>query len=191
MAELHNIDDFGKYIPDPKKPIVVIFNSMNFQAGLQSFFITMKSLLDVYAKLISKSIDHNSKLRGFGKKKTNGYEKPGGLLINWITNNAPATYKNKEKLLKILNNHIDEWICDVVKFRDGIIHHGELKGLTEIQVAVIKSPLEITKDEISKPTIMDKGDVLEYCQNIVTAINRLLKETLVLLPNLNIKLLSL
>lgn len=191
IKELNYGDAFKDFIPDLQKPTIVIYHNMSFQAGLQSFFIATKSMLDIYARIISKAIKPGSRLFGFNKAKVGGKKVVGGSLLNFINQNAPKSYADKEKLIGILSSHIDNWISDVVKFRDKIVHEGQLTDLMKMCVPLSKKPQTIIKDEITLPTIRDKGNVLEYCQLIQKNINRMLKETLVLLPNVNTKLIAL
>lgn len=184
-------DEFKDFIPDPQKPILVTYHNIGFQVGVQSVFIAAKSMLDIYARIISKSIDPKSKLFGFKKGTFRGKKIIGGSLLNWIKCNAPNSYTNKEKLIEILNAHIDNWVSDAVKFRDDIVHEGRLKGLIEMCVPLLKQSRKIEMDEIILPIIRDKGNVLEYCKQIQKNINHILKETLILLPNVNTKLLVL
>jgi hypothetical protein len=50
------------FTPDPQRDDVAIYHSISFQAGLQSFFISTKSALDIYAQMVSKMIKPQSSL---------------------------------------------------------------------------------------------------------------------------------
>ena len=75
--------------------------------------------------------------------------------------------------------------------RDGIVHEGHVPGLIDMCVPLLNKPQDITRAEIILPAIKDKGNVLEYCQKIQMGINRFLKETIVLLPDVDVRLVAL
>ncbi len=58
-------------------------------------------------------------------------------------------------------------------------------------VPLRKTPQQIYKHEIILPAIKDEGDLLKYCSMTLQNTYRILKETLILLPNVNLKLISL
>jgi len=191
IGQLSGNAAFKGFIPNPRKRAVAIYHSMPFQAGVQSFFITTKSMLDVFSKIISKAIVPTSNIFSFGKAPFRQKKIAGGRLLNWLEECIPTSYAHKERLIEILLSHIDAWISDVVKLRDDIIHKGQLNDLTEMCVPLSKKPQEITKDEIILPAIRGKGNILEYCRHIREEIDRMLKETVVLLPDVDTKLLTL
>ena len=156
---------------------------------MQSFFISCKSALDVYAQLISKLIQPQSTLRGFSKATYEGRKEfVGGTLLNCLECNSPEEYLNKRPLIKLLTNHIDNWISDLVRYRDQIVHFGNINKLSYMCVELSKKPQQIIKDEIQLPIIPDKGDLLAYCNHLLQNIKQILRETLPLLPNVDLKL---
>lgn len=190
VKELNTGKAWSGFNPDPQKDIIAIYHSMNFQAGLQSFFISAKSVLDIYAQIVSKLIQPQSSLFGFNKGNYRETRWVGGAVLNWIDRNSPASYSNREHLIELLINHISNWISSVVGYRDQIVHHGNINVLGEMCVPLLKSPQHIRKDEIILPTIKNEGDLLEYCNYTLQNIYRMLKETLPLLPNLDFKLID-
>jgi len=106
---------------------------MSFQVGLWSFFVSIKSLLDVFAQLISRLIDPTAKTGGFHKKNINGELMVGGDFINWMNNRvSPECYPNRDLLIDIIKKNIKTWISYAVKKRDGIVHYGNLSGISYI-----------------------------------------------------------
>jgi len=191
---LINDKAFMEFVPDPGKPVIAFYYSVNFQAGLQSFFISIKSLLDIFTKIISRLIEPGSNLRGFGKRKVDGMELAGGILLRWLNQNAPNTYANKTSLITTVISNIDEWISDVVIRRDEIVHYGILSNVSEMLVPLSKPPSLIKEDEIMLPSILRKDhpvDLIEYCQEILENISHMLKKTVILLPNIDFSLLDL
>jgi len=191
---LNNDNAFIEFSPDPEKPVMALYYSVSFQVGLQSFFISIKSLLDIFTKIISKLIEPKSALRGFSKRKVDGVELTGGTLLRWLDQNAPNAYENKSSLITVIRSNIDEWISDVVAKRDEIVHDGTLSNISEMLVPLSKSPPLIKMDEIVLPTVMIENhseDLIEYCQSIWKNVVRMIKETLILLPNINFDLINL
>lgn len=182
---------FKGFVPDPQKPALAVYRSIGFQVGLQSFFITTKSMLDIYARVICKSIVPQSTIFGFNEGTWRGRKIVGGRLLNWIERSSPATYTKKEELISILDAHIHDWIAGAVECRDDIVHEGHVPGLIDMCVSLLNKPQDITRAEIILPAIKDKGNVLEYCQEIQMGINRFLKETIVLLPDVDVRLVAL
>lgn len=191
VNELNSGKTFRDFTPDPQRDLVAIYHNMSFQSGLQSFFISTKSMLDIYAQIISKLIEPKSTLFGFNKGNFGGKRLVGGTLLNWIENNAPTTYLRKKQLIEILFAHIDDWIADVVEHRDQIVHKGNLYDLIEMCVLLSKQPQQIKKDEVILPAIRTKGALIGYCKQVLVNIYRMLRETLVLLPNVDTKLINL
>jgi len=179
------------FTPEPRRGDVAIYHSMSFQAGLQSFFISTKSMLDIYAQITSKLISPQSSLFGFKKGSFRGTKLVGGSLLKWIEHNPPVSYANKKQLIELLINHIDSWISNVVGYRDQIVHHGNINVLVEMCVPLVKRPQQIRKDEIILPALKDEGDLLKYCNHSLQSIYRMLKETIPLLPNVDLGLISL
>lgn len=125
IRELHFSYAWNVFVFDPEKhkDIMLTYHSMKFQAGLQSFFISMKSMLDMYAQIISKLIKPDSSLFGFNKGGFKGKRLVGGTLLNWIERTAPTPYLNREQIITLLVNHIKRWIAKAVGYRDQIVHY--------------------------------------------------------------------
>ncbi|MFC1959026.1 hypothetical protein ACFLV6_03870, partial [Chloroflexota bacterium] len=104
VNELNNGKAWESLNPDPQRDFVAIYHSMGFQAGLQSFFISTKSMLDIYAQIVSNLINPQSPLFGFNKHSFRGTKLVGGTLLNWIENNSPVSYSNLEQLIELLIN---------------------------------------------------------------------------------------
>jgi len=189
--QLNHNSAFKGFTPNPQKPVIAIYHNMSFQAGVQSFFITIKSMLDIYSRIVSKALVPKSNLFNFGKAPFRGKKIAGGTLLNFLERNTAKSCVENKKLIRIFLSHIDDWIGDVVKIRDDIVHKGQPSDLTEMCVPISRKPQKITKDEIILPTIRGKGNILEYCQYVRRNIDSLLEETLVLLPGIDTKLLAL
>ncbi len=189
--QLNHSSTFKDFTPSPQKPVIAIYHNMSFQTGVQSFFITIKSMLDIYSRIVSKALVPKSNLFGFGKASFRGKKIAGGALLNFLEKNTTRSCVGSKKLIGIFLSHIDAWIGDVVKIRDDIVHKGQPTDLIEMCVPILRKPQEITKDEIILPAIRAKGNILEYCQYVRRNTDRLLGETLILLPDIDTKLLAL
>jgi len=188
--QINHSTDFKGFTPNPQKPVIAIYRNMSLQVGVQSFFITIKSTLDIYSRIVSKAIVPKSNLFGFGKAPFRGKKIAGGTLLNFLERNTAKSCVENKKLIGIFLSHIDDWIGDVIKIRDDIVHTGQPSDLIEMCVPILKKPQEITKDEIILPAIRGKGNILEYCQHVRRNIDSLLEETLTLLPGIDTKLLA-
>jgi hypothetical protein len=191
---LNNDKAFIEFVPDPRKPVMALYYSVNFQVGLQSFFISIKSLLDIFTKIVSKLIEPKSTLRGFSKRKVDGVELTGGTLLRWLDQNAPNDYANKSSLMTVIRSNIDGWISDVVTKRDEIVHDGTLSNILEMSVPISKRSYLIKGDEIVLPTVLIEDhpkDLIKYCQEIWENVVRMIKDTLILLPNIDFSLINL
>ncbi len=56
LRELRRNKAFDGYIPDPNNPIVFVYKNTRFLVALYLVLSSMKSFLDVYARLVSKLI---------------------------------------------------------------------------------------------------------------------------------------
>lgn len=191
IKQINHSTDFKGFPLNPQKPVIAIYLNMSFQAGVQSFFITTKSMLDIYSRIVSRAFVPKSNLFSFGKARFRGKRLSGGTLLNSLERNTARSCVKSKKLIGIFLSHIDDWIGDVIKIRDDIVHKGQPSDLIEMCVPILRKPQEITKDEIILPAIRGKGSILEYCQHIRRNIDSLLEETLILLPGVDAKLLSL
>lgn len=193
IRELHHNPAFKGYTPDPQRPVRVVYRDNDFQAGIQSFFVTVKSMLDVYSQVVTTAFMGKFTSFSFGKKEFKDKGKiPGGKLLNFLERNvAQSDAGTAGKLISILVSHIEDWIIDAVGRRDAIVHYGILKDIIPMHVLLLKDVHEIAYDDIILPSIKGKGNIVDYCQGLWKNIDSLLKETLVLLPDVDTKLLVL
>jgi len=94
---------------------------------LYGILISLKSLLDILAVLIYKSLPVNAKFEGWGDK--------GKRVINALTNNVSNQYKPKADYLKrVIECHWEGWIGEAVRYRNEIVHKGDISGLSRARV---------------------------------------------------------
>ncbi|MDP2858954.1 MAG: hypothetical protein Q8P50_13400 [Bacillota bacterium] len=173
----------------PAPDLVLVLHNLDFLSGLYATLITAKSFLDVYARLVARVLVSTASLSGFGKAIYEGQKMPGGKLLNWVKRSAPRTFDRSDDLCRVLVGHVNEWAGQAVAYRDAVVHDGYLAGLQEAWAPLIKHPDELLETEISLPTMPDGQGVVDYCRNLETFTRRLLAETLVLLPGVNLALL--
>jgi hypothetical protein len=119
LQEIHK-PHFTTAMPDPIK--VLRYHSVNFQAGVISFFVSVYSLLDKFARLIANLIIPSA---------TVGFDKLG----NWLSSNVREKHMDTEKrdlIIKIIKNAKCNWLEDLIKKRVNITHYGTLKDLSLI-----------------------------------------------------------
>jgi len=205
IEELHkqqsSFAGFDPYNENNMKPVrLLTYTSPKFFAAFGLFIITIKSLLDVYAILLSRSISIKSELDGFSIpkncKKITGFHKSGnkadgkvgGKFLNFLKCNSPQTYLQKEQMISCFEDHIEEWICDIVSMRDELVHNGAISGFIPMRIPLLNIPNEIQKTDILLPCILINGeelDIINYCHDVWQNIDRMLKETLELFPKIN------
>lgn len=205
IEELHKQQSsFAGFDPEKennKEPVrLLTYTSPRFFAAFGLFIITIKSLLDAYAILLSKSISIKSELDGFSIpkncKKITGFHKSGnkadgkvgGKFLNFLEINSPRTYLQKAQMIRCFDYHIEEWICDIVLIRDELVHNGSISGFIPMRVPLLKKPNEIQKTDILEPCILideEELDLITYCQEVWQNINLMLKATLKLFPKID------
>lgn len=154
--QLNHSNAFKSFTPNPQKPVIAIYHNMSFQAGVQSFFITIKSMLDIYSRIVSKALVPKSNLFSFGKAPFRGKKVAGGTLLNFLERNTAESCVENKQLVRIFLSHINDWIGDAVKIRDDIVHKGQPSNLIEMCVPILRKPQEIIKDEIILPAIVER-----------------------------------
>ncbi len=169
----------------------VSYNSMSNVSNLYGIFISVKSFLDIWAISCVTIIDPKSTLHGFNKKKIDGNELAGGSFINWLRRSAPAN-NNAEELASLTKNHSQNWISEVVEFRDQIVHYGEIENLSSLRLQIKGSTKrKYVEEDIILPQLPNKKPIMDYCQSIVSSLNIYLIDCIKLLPNIDNKFLVL
>ena len=87
--------------------------------------------------------------------------------------------------------HIDQWIGKAVSYRDSVVHHGSIKGMTEVMAPLDKEPQQLRQGDLVLPMMPDGVAVTDYCKHLLTSCRRLVCETLLLMPEIDFELLSL
>jgi hypothetical protein len=148
----------------------------------------VKSFLDIYAQLVSKLIDPNSTISGFKEGIVDDQKMKGGGLIKWLTKSAPSTFTNASILASIIRNNSSLWVEEVVNWRNKLIHHGQIPNMRPMMVLLQCEPHKVEDHQVILPQMPNTKDVATYCNETRNNLFRFIRETLVLLPDINFDL---
>jgi len=172
-----DIEDFlswinRKIIPAfPKKEsktFIVYYHGVGYLSALYGILISLKSLLDILAVLIYKSLPVNAKFDGWGDR--------GKKVINALTNNVSDQYKPKADYLKrVIECHWGGWIDEAVKYRDEIVHQGDISGLGHLKAILTGEKRQYSKDDILRPKMPNGNYVDDYCKNLKSMLEKFLQ----------------
>lgn len=185
LQVLQSDSAFTGFRPDPNKPTIAIFQNLEFLTGLNSSLLTVKSLLDVYTRLIARTIRPKATLFGFNKANFHGRKLPGGRLLNWLERSTSFSSIDSATLITIILHHIDGWISDAVTWRDEVIHDGTIARLEYMGVPLNSDLSKLRSMDILLPKMPNGVVVSDYCQTLKRNVALFLRETLSLLPGIN------
>lgn len=168
--------------------------SLGYLSVLDGVLISLKSLLDVYATLISRSFVPNKTLkfnRGNVKNNVSNTERSlsGGRLIAWLRQSVPdKDAENANAVANIITRHSEEWLTDAVELRDQIAHFGEIRALKPVGTSLRSfSESGFNPQAMSGPYMPDDRDVPSYCESILSNTSVFLEETIANLPSINME----
>lgn len=182
---------FAGFAPRPDKPAILIFHNLSFVSGLYSALIALKSLLDFYARLIARLLVPGANVFGFNNGAYKGRNISGGRFLKWIESSTPSSFGNRNALVEAFLNHLDVWLHKAITYRDAVVHDGFIPGMTEVMVPLDKGLDQLRESDLVLPMMPDRVTVTEYCELLVTQIRSLVTETMLLMPDIDFKLLSL
>lgn len=189
LERLQTNKELNSFTPDPNKPCVVIYHNAKFLIALRLVLYSVKSFLDIYAQLVSKLIVPHSTISGFKEGTVDGQKIKGGKLIKWLTESAPSTFTNASALASVIKNNSSLWIEDVVNWRNKLIHYGEIPNLRPMMVP-LQCELDKVKDHVILPQMPNTKDVATYCNETRNNLFRFIRETFILLPEINFDLVT-
>jgi hypothetical protein len=167
-----------------------VFHNLSFATALNSALVILKSLLDLYARLIGKLLVPNGEVFGFNSADFRGRKKlAGGRFLNWVERSTPASFSARDEFVGVFLRHLSEWLDRAVEYRDNVVHDGVIPGLTEVTAALDKPIESLTEADLRLPRMPDGTDVTVYCDALVTRTRDLLFETLSFLPDMDFSLL--
>lgn len=174
---------FNGFTPDPNKPCVAVYHNAKFLVALHLVLYSAKSFLDVYSKLIAELVFPSSGLKGFNFRSKN--------TIVWALKHRHHSYTNAAKLISLVKTHSYFWMRELIDWRNNLIHDGLLPKPCIMCIPLTRKLSEVTEDDIILPQMPNGVDVITYCSETRTNLFQFIRETLVLLPNINFDLLSL
>lgn len=172
--------------------------SLGYLSVIDGVLVSLKSLLDVYATLISRSFVPNKTLkfnRGNVKNVSNtGRSLSGGRLIAWLRQPVPEKdAENANAVADIITRHSEEWLTDAVELRDQIAHFGEIRALKPVgtSLRLFSESGFNPQQAMSGPYMPDDRDVPSYCESLLSNTSVFLEETIAHLPSINMKFIGL
>jgi hypothetical protein len=190
LGEIRQNRAFDGYHPREDKPSVLILHNLAFVGGLNSALVAAKSLLDLYTRVLTRLLVPSANLFGFNKAPYKGRKLAGGRLLNWLEQSAPDSFEHRQELTSLLLRHIDLWIGEAVEYRDAVVHQGMVPGVTEAQVALAKALGQICESDVAPPRMSGGQPVSVCCEGLLTRMRQAVAETMVLLPEVDLSLLS-
>ncbi len=191
LQEIRENKAFTGFSPRPDKPAVLVLHNLNFVSGLYSALIALKSFLDLYSRLIARSLVPSSSVFGFSGAKYKDRNLSGGRFLKWIEGSAPRSFQNRDRLVAILLAHVNDWVDEAVTYRHSVVHDGWIVGMTEAMVPLDKALSELQETDVVLPMMPDGVAVTDYCKRLVRGARALVSETLPLVPDIDLGLVSL
>jgi hypothetical protein len=171
------------------KPVTIVYDDVVYISLFRSFLLSLKAFLDVYAKLVFKLHDRAKSTTSFKKAKIFGDEISGGELIKWLSARGSP---NAKLLSKTLEFYSRAWITSAVGYRDRVQHHGEIPRMRHMQVD-LKRYIERQGhvSAIDRPALPDGSEVTTYVHDVTYNLRRFLRDSIALLPEVDLNLVEL
>lgn len=170
--------------------IIAYTDGLEYLTTLHFALYSLKSFLDVYARLICRLINSNAKPTEFHAKEVNGKRISGEKFVRWIENSSPSSYESKGKLIEVIYRHSNNWITEAVSYRDTLGHYGGIKNMVEMRLPLEKVKTFIDINLIEKPLLPNGEGLDTYLEKITADLGLFLDETIPLLPNVDQKLVA-
>jgi len=164
--------------------LVCCHDNTHYITAIFSSLIFLKSFLDIYSALIAKSIKPNQRIV-FRKGNVDGEKIAGGKFINFLRNTAQAEYID---LSNIILRHSQSWIHLAVRYRDELVHNGDLPGLQRMRISLRPEDPPYSDKDIEPPKMPNGVEVIEYVLGLSKNIHRFVEETIPLIPNIDMGL---
>lgn len=191
LDDIRRHPSFAGFKPQTDKPTILVFHNLSFVSGMYSALIALKSLLDLYARLIARLLVPKASVFGFNSAAYEGRSISGGKFLRWLEGSTPSSFGHRDELVSILLSHVDAWLHEAITYRDAVVHDGFIRGMTEVMVPLDKELDQLRESDLTLPMMPDGIAVTEYCEKLVRQTRSLITDTLVLMPGIDFKLLSL
>jgi hypothetical protein len=165
----------------PDFECVAVYDGLAHLAEMHSALNSLKSFLDVYAKLIGKLVNSSNNW-SFGKATVDGQEASGGRLVNALRSSSVETLA---RLADLTLEHSRTWISDAVRYRDQLSHRSDLDNMHHMQLPLHNSTPHINFDEIERPVMPNGQDLGDYVDGILRNMAAYVRASIELLPNVD------
>lgn len=169
-------------IAKPENSLVCYQDNTHYVSAIFGTLIFLKSFLDIYSMLISKSIIPGQRV-SFNEGKIDGVKIKGGRLINWLRESAPAEHR---PLSDIIQQHSQDWIGLAVEYRDKLVHTGDLPELQRMCVPLQPRNPPFVREDMQPPKMPHDENVTDYVFSLAANVHKFLGETIPLLPNVDL-----
>ncbi|MGR8951540.1 MAG: hypothetical protein ACU83V_03905 [Gammaproteobacteria bacterium] len=187
---LHSNDLIGAANSRADLRFVVYSDGLEYLTSFHSALYSLKSFLDVYARLICLLINPHTDATTFGAKKIDGKQISGGKFLKWIDGNSPSTYENKEILMNVIICHSSKWITEAVNYRDTLAHYRDIENMVDLRLPLENVKNSIDINSVQLPIFINGEGLDTYLERILTNLGLFLDDTISLLPNVDMKLVS-
>lgn len=169
--------------------LVAYSDGLEYLTAFHLALYSLKSFLDVYARLICKLINNKTTSTTFGAKKNKGVKVSGEKLAKWISS-SPDSFTEKEQLVEVVRSHGSTWITEAVNYRDTLAHYRDIDGMIDMRLELDKLSNTNSLQKIENPILPNGQNLNQFLQTTLDNLGSFLDETMALLPNVDQKLLS-
>jgi len=165
----------------PELQSVAVYDGLAHLAEMHSALNSLKSFLDVYAKLMGKLVNPSNNW-SFGKAIIVGREVSGGRLVKALRSSSLNTLA---RLADITLDHSRTWITDAVRYRDQLSHRSDLDNMRHMQLPLHNSAPHINFDELTRPVMPNGQDLSEYVDGLLRNLAVYVGASIEMLPNID------
>jgi len=163
---------------------IAYYHSISTIACIHGFLYSVKSFLDIISSLWISLACEKYQDGNFSKKNIDGEILSGGSIINWLNRSSPASFTNSNSLAELIELNSKKWITEMVGFRDGLTHKGEISNLLPVRVKMEAMKKKYELSDLLDPIMPNKIPVREYFFQAITNLNSLIFESLTLFENI-------
>lgn len=165
----------------PDLESVAVYDGLAHLAEMHSALNSLKSFLDLYAKLMGKLVNSSNNW-SFGKAIIDGKTVSGGRLVNALRSSSVETLA---RVADLTLDHSRAWITDAVLYRDQLSHRSDLDNMRRMQLPLHNSEPHINFDELTRPVMPNGQDLREYVHGLLRNLAVYVGASIELLPNVD------
>lgn len=170
----------------PGLDFVAVYDGLAHMAEMHSALNSLKSFLDLYAKLIGKLVNSSNNWN-FGKAVIGGPKVSGGRLVNALRSSSVETLAC---LADMTLDHSRTWITEAVGYRDQLSHRSDLDNMQPMQLPLHNSVPHINFDELTRPVMPNGQDVGQYVDGLLRNLAAYVGASIEMLPNVDSTLIA-